>query len=86
MLILGKPPSPLQVRNQTNRDPKAYFVHKIPPQNNLAEAKLTLGGVVSVLTVYIFAFSFSVSLGPISWNVCSEVRHSHFCQLPQFRT
>jgi hypothetical protein len=55
----------------------AYFVHKIPPANQLGEAKLTFGGIVSVLTVYIFAFSFSVSLGPISWNVCSEVRHPH---------
>jgi hypothetical protein len=55
----------------------AYFVHKIPPANQLGEAKLTFGGMVSVLTVYIFAFSFSVSLGPISWNVCSEVRHPH---------
>jgi len=51
----------------------AYFVAKIPPVGQQGEAKLTLGGVVSVLTVYIFAFSFSVSLGPISWNVCSEV-------------
>jgi hypothetical protein len=24
--------------------------------------------------VYVFAFFFGVSLGPISWNVCSEVR------------
>lgn len=50
-----------------------YFVHKIPPANQLGEAKLTAGGLISVLTVYVFAFSFSVSLGPISWNVCSEL-------------
>ena len=37
------------------------------------EAKLTVGGPVSVLMVYLFAFSFGVSLGPISWNVCSEI-------------
>src|ERR1700760_4268481 len=55
----------------------AYFVQKIPPAGPLGESKLTLGGVVSVLTVYIFAFSFSVSLGPISWNVCSEVRRPY---------
>ena len=28
--------------------------------------------------VYIFAFAFGVSLGPISWNVCSEVSHDLF--------
>jgi sugar porter (SP) family MFS transporter len=55
----------------------AYFVAKIPPVGQQGEAKLTLGGVVSVLTVYIFAFSFSVSLGPISWNVCSEIFPLH---------
>jgi hypothetical protein len=58
----------------------AYFVHQIPPQGQMVvgDAGLTMGGVVSVLTVYVFAFSFSVSLGPISWNVCSEVCHSPF--------
>lgn len=30
-------------------------------------------GVVSVFMVYIFAFAFGVSLGPISWNVCAEI-------------
>ncbi|CZR54855.1 related to monosaccharide transporter [Phialocephala subalpina] len=55
----------------------AYFVHALPPQDQLADAKLTIGGVISVLTVYIFAFSFSVSLGPISWNVCSEIFPLH---------
>jgi uncharacterized membrane-anchored protein len=61
----------------------AYFVHKIPAANQLGEAKLTFGGVISVLTVYIFAFSFSVSLGPISWNVCSEVSYP-FCLTCKF--
>lgn len=55
----------------------AYFVRALPPQDQLADAKLTIGGVISVLTVYIFAFSFSVSLGPISWNVCSEIFPLH---------
>jgi sugar porter (SP) family MFS transporter len=55
----------------------AYFVHNLPPKDQLENAKLTLGGVISVLTVYIFAFSFSVSLGPISWNVCSEIFPLH---------
>ncbi|KAG4438327.1 hypothetical protein IFR05_006171, partial [Cadophora sp. M221] len=50
----------------------AYFVHNLPPHDQLDSTKLTLGGIISVLTVYVFAFSFSVSLGPISWNVCSE--------------
>jgi hypothetical protein len=51
----------------------AYFVRLLPPPTALQDAKLTLGGVISVLMVYVFAFSFGVSLGPISWNVCSEV-------------
>ena len=28
---------------------------------------------MSVLMVYVFAFAFGVSLGPISWNVCAEI-------------
>ena len=51
----------------------AYFVRLLPPPTELQEAKLTIGGVISVLMVYVFAFFFGVSLGPISWNVCSEV-------------
>lgn len=53
----------------------AYFVRELPPPDKMQEAKLTLGGVISVLMVYIFAFFFGVSLGPISWNVCSEVSY-----------
>ena len=30
-----------------------------------------------MLMVYIFAFFFAVSLGPISWNVCSEIFPFH---------
>jgi hypothetical protein len=52
---------------------KAYLVRALPPPDKLAESNITLSGVTSVLMVYIFAFSFGVSLGPISWNVCSEV-------------
>lgn len=48
----------------------AYFVHNLNP----GETKPTASGIISILAVYVFAFSFSVSLGPISWNVCSEVR------------
>jgi hypothetical protein len=51
----------------------AYFVRLLPPPGELQEAKLTIGGIISVLMVYLFAFFFGVSLGPISWNVCSEV-------------
>jgi len=51
----------------------AYFVRLLPPPTELQEAKLTIGGIISVLVVYLFAFFFGVSLGPISWNVCSEV-------------
>ena len=65
----GKPPA-------DKKRPIAYLVRLLPPPTELQEAKLTIGGVVSVLMVYIFAFFFGVSLGPISWNVCSEVSPS----------
>ena len=55
----------------------AYFVRAMPPPDQTHDARLTIGGVVSVLMVYIFAFFFGVSLGPISWNVCSEIFPSH---------
>jgi sugar porter (SP) family MFS transporter len=51
----------------------AYYVRIMPTPDQMHDAKLTTGGVVSVLMVYIFAFFFGVSLGPISWNVCSEI-------------
>lgn len=54
----------------------AYFVRR--SSNSTAPSNgLSLGGLVSVLMVYIFAFSFGVSLGPISWNVCSEIFPLH---------
>lgn len=55
----------------------AYYVRLMPPPDLTHEAKLTFGGVVSVLMVYLFAFSFGVSLGPISWNVCAEIFPLH---------
>jgi hypothetical protein len=55
----------------------AYYVRIMPPPDQTQDARLTLGGVISVLMVYIFAFFFGVSLGPISWNVCSEIFPSH---------
>ena len=55
----------------------AYCVRIMPPPGRQGNAGLTIGGIVSVLMVYIFAFFFGVSLGPISWNVCSELFPSH---------
>lgn len=55
----------------------AYYVRIMPPPDPTHEAHLTIGGIISVLMVYIFAFFFGVSLGPISWNVCSEIFPSH---------
>ena len=52
----------------------AYFVANTDVNH---DTSLTIGGIISVLTVYIFAFSFSVSLGPISWNVCAEIFPLH---------
>lgn len=55
----------------------AYYVRLLPAPDQDHEASLTLGGVVSVLMVYVFAFFFGVSLGPISWNVCAEIFPLH---------
>jgi sugar porter (SP) family MFS transporter len=55
----------------------AYYVRLLPPPDQHHEAELTFGGIISVLMVYVFAFSFGVSLGPISWNVCAEVFPLH---------
>lgn len=55
----------------------AHYVRLLPPPDRHREAKLTLGGIISVLMVYIFAFFFGASLGPISWNVCAEIFPLH---------
>ena len=55
----------------------AYYVRIMPPPDETHDANLTIGGVISVLMVYVFAFFFGVSLGPVSWNVCSEIFPSH---------
>jgi len=34
---------------------------------------VTVDGIISVGMVYIFAFAFGISLGPLSWNICSEI-------------
>lgn len=41
------------------------------------DTSISLIGIVSVLMVYIFTISFTVSLGPISWNVCAEIFPLH---------
>jgi hypothetical protein len=51
----------------------ALLVRQLPPPDKEQDLGLTAGGIISVLMVYVFAFFFGVSLGPISWNVCSEV-------------
>jgi len=53
----------------------ALCVRSLPPADSTSG--LNVGGVVSVAMVYIFAFAFGISLGPISWNVCSEIFPSH---------
>ncbi|KAK3629073.1 hypothetical protein LTR56_006530 [Elasticomyces elasticus] len=53
----------------------AYCVHAAPPAD--ATASITAVGIISVLMVYLFSFSFGVSLGPLSWNVCAEIFPLH---------
>jgi hypothetical protein len=55
----------------------AYYVKIMPAPDQTHDAALSVGGAISVLMVYVFAFSFGASLGPISWNVCSEIFPSH---------
>jgi sugar porter (SP) family MFS transporter len=57
----------------------AYNVRLLPSGHDAARDTLpTRGsGIVSVAMVYLFAFAFGVSLGPISWNVCSEIFPLH---------
>ncbi|OCL07003.1 general substrate transporter [Glonium stellatum] len=56
-----------------------YCVRRMPApgRHNPEASKLTADGIVSVLMVYIFAFAFGISLGPLSWNICSEIFPSH---------
>lgn len=56
----------------------AICIKTMPPADNGQEVgrgggSLTAVGILSVLAIYIFAFSFGVSLGPISWNVCGSI-------------
>jgi hypothetical protein len=50
---------------------------KIPDSNGSVATGFTLNGLVSVAMVYIFAFAFGISLGPLSWNICSEIFPAH---------
>jgi hypothetical protein len=50
---------------------------EIPDSNGPVTSNVTLNGLVSVAMVYIFAFAFGVSLGPLSWNICSEIFPAH---------
>jgi sugar porter (SP) family MFS transporter len=38
---------------------------------------LTVKGAMAVASVYVFAYFFGLSSGPIAWNVCSEIFPSH---------
>lgn len=57
----------------------AYCVRRMPaPGKHKPEAgQLTADVIIPVLMVYIFAFAFSVSLGPLSWDICSEIFTAH---------
>ena len=46
-------------------------LHKQP------ENTVSVTGVIAVAMVYIFAFGFGMSLGPLSWNICSEMFPAH---------
>jgi len=52
----------------------AFCVHSTTaPTSSLPAGGLNFIGVVSILMVYVFAFAFGISLGPLSWNICSEI-------------
>ncbi|KAJ9661619.1 hypothetical protein H2198_001795 [Neophaeococcomyces mojaviensis] len=55
----------------------AFCIEQMPTPDPDQASTLNAHGVISVLMVYIFAFAFGVSLGPISWNVCAEIFPSH---------
>lgn len=54
----------------------AYCIASTPSSSNNSTST-TAVGVISVLSVYLFAFSFGLSLGPISWNICAEIFPLH---------
>ena len=52
----------------------AFCVHSITtPTSSPPASGLSFIGVISILMVYVFAFAFGISLGPLSWNICSEI-------------
>jgi len=50
-----------------------YGLPKNSGSGGIVAPSVTVGGLISVSMVYIFAFSFGISLGPLSWNICSEI-------------
>ena len=57
----------------------AYAVREILGSSEgqpLKEGVTALGGL-AILSVYLFALAFGVSLGPISWNICAEIFPLH---------
>ncbi|GAM84753.1 hypothetical protein ANO11243_027540 [Dothideomycetidae sp. 11243] len=40
---------------------------------DVASSAINPYGMVAILMVYVFAFFFGLSLGPLSWNICSEI-------------
>jgi len=55
----------------------AFSVHSMTvprsPTDSPASSGFTVAGLTSIAMVYIFAFAFGISLGPLSWNVWSEI-------------
>jgi len=51
----------------------AFCVRATAAPSLLSAGSLSVVGVVSILMVYVFAFAFGISLGPLSWNICSEI-------------
>jgi hypothetical protein len=51
----------------------ALSIHYGLPTTPDPAGSITVGGSIAVSMVYIFAFSFGISLGPLSWNICSEI-------------
>jgi sugar porter (SP) family MFS transporter len=51
-----------------------YCVATMPRSSDPMEStSLSARAIISVLCVYIYAMAFGVSMGPIAWNVCSEI-------------
>lgn len=53
----------------------AFSISHMPSPVNppSSPSGITADGLLSVAMVYVFAFAFGISLGPLSWNICSEI-------------